>query len=152
MAKSSFFWKVRKIKQINDVLEKVLEKDMLNVVERKLILNWKLIIRDSISNLATPIKVKYYRNVGTLHLGAVSGGMATKIFYMQDAILERVNAFFGYNAISNIKVIQSSVGNNGKKQIDKKIYMPNKEHRKLTEDIADNTLKEALQSLGDAIV
>ena len=97
-------------KKIGDALPKVLEKKFkkTNFIELSIIKNWKDIVGEEISKKSWPIKIIFTdsNNLnGKLSL-KVERGWAMEIEYKNQEILENLNQFFGYKAISKINIIQ----------------------------------------------
>jgi len=75
-------------------------------------------------------------------------------------ILEKINTFFGYNAVAQIKIIQSTanlntvVETNFDDNENKKLVSDEQQNyiHKITEDVKNPELKEKLVSLGKQIL
>ena len=70
--------------------------------------DWVKIVGDKIANLTCPQKLIFRnekRTGGTLYLLA-STGSGPLIQQISLAIMERINTYFGYNAVSHIKILQ----------------------------------------------
>lgn len=85
--------------------------------ERKLLTRWPDLVGEEISALCRPIKIAYgsQRDAGlgaVLHL-AVSGAAATEIDHRRTEIIDRVNAHYGYRAVSRIRIAQTAGGGAG---------------------------------------
>ena len=67
--------------------------------------NWTRIVSAEISNACYPINVKMGKEMrdGTLVLN-VTHGKELDIEYSKNEILDKINSFFGYKCISNIKL------------------------------------------------
>ena len=74
---------------------------------------WSLIVGDAVASVATPDKIKWptqggaQKQGGTLTLKA-KAGRALEVQYEIPRIIEKLNQFLGYGAISAIKVIQTA--------------------------------------------
>lgn len=90
-----------------------------------------------------------------LHL-AVQPGYALEFTYQKALLIERLNVFFGYPAIKDIKVIQhSEVMNNKKPPRSKARPVTAQEEREidaLVGGVQENDLQIALKNLGKSIV
>jgi hypothetical protein len=76
------------------------------LMEGKIITHWSQIVGESFSRLALAEKITFpkgKKTEGTLHL-SVTSASAFLLQYAQDLILERVNTFFGYKALSKLKM------------------------------------------------
>ena len=88
-----------------------------------------------------------------------NGAFAVEITHNTTLILEKINVFFGYNAVSKIKIIQneSSFYETDNKfneyKEDKKLVSPEQQNyiKQITENIKNPDLKERLRSLGENI-
>ncbi len=134
------------------------------LAEIEILENWEKIIGPELARFSCPQKIDFSKDSrceGTLHLMAASGAYALEIQHKTELILERINTFFGYRAVSALKIIQNdtfmqqtadSVKNDDK--TDKKLVTGEEQNYigKITEQIADPKLKERLQSLGLSIL
>src|SRR4029079_7112217 len=75
---------------------------------RELVTRWAEIAGTQVANFSEPLKIQWPRPVeGQPQQGAtlilrVEGPMALEIQHMSDIILEKVNRFFGWNAVGKI--------------------------------------------------
>lgn len=145
---------------ISNFAAKLLGKKGL--IEMKILTSWKSIVGDELSKHSLPEKISFKkdeRDNGVLHLIVESGAFALEIGHNTPVILEKINTFFGYSAVSQIKIIQSQTFFCK----DDEDYSEHKENKKLvsseqqnyikeiTEDIKNTELKERLRSLGENI-
>ncbi len=67
--------------------------------------NWTNMVSKNISNSCYPISVKMDKEMknGTLILNVIHG-KELEIEYKKNEIIEKINSFFGYNLIENIKL------------------------------------------------
>jgi hypothetical protein len=123
----------------------------------ELVTRWKDIAGAEIANLAEPIKIQWRRTPdgepnepATLVL-RVEGPAAIEIQHMSNVILERVNRFFGWQAVGKLALRQAPLSR-PKRRTRPKID-PEKEAQvaaTLT-DVADDDLRAALARLGAAV-
>jgi hypothetical protein len=76
------------------------------LMEGKIITHWPQIVGEKFAGLAIPEKIAFpkgKRSEGTLYLSVTSSG-ALLLQYAQDLILEQINIFFGYKALSKLKM------------------------------------------------
>ena len=126
------------------------------LMEGKIITHWNQIVGEKFSRLALAESITFPRGKkteGTLHLSVTSsGGML--LHYAQDLILEQVNTFFGYKALSKLRMTHGfvppievapktpvSLSEGDKEWIESQ-----------TEGISDPELKECLDKLGGSLV
>ncbi len=105
--------------------------------------NWTKIVHKKISDACYPVTIKMGKEMkdGTLVLNVVHG-KEVEIEYEKKSITDKINSFFGYNCISNIKlkIIQEKIE-------EKKIFPKLKDVDKITKKIkkVDNSqLKNSL--------
>lgn len=136
-----------------------------NLLFGKMVSQWAHIAGPEIASKATPIDLKFQRKSQTkgksgpppqavLHL-AVQPAYALEFSYQKGLLIERLNVFFGYAAIKDIKIIQNSQVMDNKKTAKpppKPLTLQEQQNiDEMTADIADNDLQTALKNLGKAI-
>jgi len=126
----------------------------------KLIAEWPSIVGADMAKKTTPIEIKYdknskMKNQAILHIAANSAD-SLEISYQKDILKERLNMFFGYLAIKDIKIIHKKLENNKHKKVKKPIkLLSDKEEMdidKKLDKIEEKDLKIALKNLGKAII
>lgn len=132
-----------------------------NALFGKLIAEWPAVAGEDIAAKTLPLDLKATsRKQGAnaqavLHL-AVHPAFALELGYQKMILLERINMFFGYPAVKDIKTIQSS--NFMTKKIAQKPFrraLDLTEERKVDDLVAgikENDLQTALKNLGKAII
>ena len=95
-------------------LKGILKKNGYNYSE--IISKWSMLVGSSISNIAYPksIKMKKGDTNGTLILG-IRRGDEINVEYSKKKIIDKVNSYFGYKLISEIKL--QSLNSKNKKTI-----------------------------------
>ncbi|MFV9921885.1 DUF721 domain-containing protein [Anaplasma ovis] len=79
----------------------------LSRTEIRIMLNWRDIVGVRIAELARPDRVVFSKdNSGTLHLRVANGGHAMFIQYAIPGIIEKISVYFGFKAISSVKIQQ----------------------------------------------
>ena len=124
----------------------ILRKNGYNYSE--IITKWKLLIEKNISDFSYPISIKMSKkgSVAILLIGGERGNEIT-LEYSKKDIISKINSYFGYNFISEIKLksinsIKKNMINNNKNQIkfsknlDKKIN-----------EISNEKIKKSLSDL-----
>lgn len=139
-------------------IRKVSEKR--GFVETRLLTHWAEFVGASIAKIAQPVKVNYARDSLGATLTVLTTGASAPILQMQiPAIIERVNACYGYSAISKIKITQTAqIGFN---QAQSALEHPKptiplspnatKDIDTTVENVANQDLKDALARLGKNI-
>lgn len=146
---------------ISGLAAKLLGKHGL--VEMKILTSWKNIVGQELAQYSLPEKISFKkdsRDDGVLHLIVSNGAFAVEIGHKTPIILEKINTFFGYNAVSKIKIIQNESApycftetkyddNENKKLVssEQQNYI-----NQITEDIKNEELKERLKKLGESIL
>ena len=130
-------------------------------VETDIITNWPDIVGEQLDCYSFPQKIdfpKNKKNNGSLHLAVPTGAFAVEIQHREKFILDKINTYFGYNAVSSLKIIQ-----NNELQIDtspksqsksKQIILSEQEKneiKNISDDIKNENLKEILIKLGHSI-
>jgi hypothetical protein len=100
------------------VMRKSFEKFGFSATD--IVMNWRAIVGDDLAKRAIPHRVRWPKsspslprpsgqnNGGTLIVQAEDGPSAVEIQYLELEIVERINVFYGYSAITRLKVIQGS--------------------------------------------
>lgn len=125
---------------------------------RELVTRWAEIAGQQVANFSEPLKIQWPRPVegqpqepATLIL-RVEGPMALEIQHSSDAILQRVNRFFGWNAVGKIALRQAPLS---RPQPRRTVKAPDaKAIAKVAEtlpEVEDEALREALARLGASI-
>lgn len=127
----------------------------------KMLQSWGEIAGPEMAAKALPVELKFAgkadkaKNQATLVLAATSSA-ALEIQYEIPLLKEKLNVFFGYEAIKDIKIIHKTINTPTKKTtVSKKIRIDPKSTTKLdslAELIKEKDLQEALKSLGKAIM
>ncbi len=109
--------------------------------------NWTRIVSKSISDSCYPTSVKMGKEMrmGTLMLN-VRHGKELEIEYSKAEIIDKINSFFGYECISNVKlkIVQEKVDT---KEIDFPKIKNKKKIVKNLEEINSSELKSSLNNL-----
>lgn len=151
-----------KTRPVSDLVPRLIEASLgkKSLLFGKMLAEWPHIAGPDIAGKATPLDLKFAKKLdqksqATLHL-AVQSAYALEISYQKALLIERLNMFFGYPAIKDIKMIQqtSLMGN-------KKPPAPPPRPLTLGEEkaidgmvteIQENDLQTALKNLGKAIL
>ncbi len=118
---------------------------------------WREIVSPQIAQETKPEKLTFpsgKRSGGTLRICAPAS-FAVQLQHMEPILLDRINSFFGYNAIARISIVhergqQSPPRTPGKspKSLDRQTQA---EIESITQCIKDPELREAIQSLGKSV-
>ncbi|MDO4161577.1 MAG: DciA family protein [Pseudomonadota bacterium] len=132
------------------------------MLEIELLSAWKSIVGDTLAPYTLPRRIRFARNEhlnGTLDLFVLGGAFALEIQQRESQILEKINTYFGYQAVSKLKIIQNNSPEDfllSPKPIDnmKKNLVSQEEQNYITEivkEVADNNLRYRLENLGRAV-
>lgn len=119
----------------------------------KLITEWRSIAGQSLADYCIPEKLSYAPGKttdGTLTI-SVASGFATELQHMQPVILERINIYFGYKAVSRISISHSFVPSPPPVPPSKPIPTLPPLAAASADMVSDPELKEALKSLADTL-
>ncbi len=133
------------------------------MLEMEILSDWTAIVGEELAQYSLPQKISFRkdeRSNGTLELLVLSGAFALEIQHRESQILNKINAYFGYDAVAKLKIIQNSCPENflfTKKPIDnvKKNLVSPEEHNYITEiikDVDNNELRRHLEILGEAVL
>lgn len=132
----------------------------------KMLAAWPQIAGEEVSALTIPVDLKFQRASKTqttankagqavLHL-AVQPAYALEFSYQKNLLIERLNMYFGYAAIKDIKVVQHSEVMSNKKSAKapaRPLTAPERDKlTALTAGIQEKDLQIALENLGKAII
>ncbi|MBO6281628.1 MAG: DUF721 domain-containing protein [Alphaproteobacteria bacterium] len=167
MAKKIIISSERKSKDLTSISKTLmpLAKQLLGTrgfMETDLLTNWKHIIGEELARYSLPQKLTFRkdeRTDGCLTIAVLSGAFAMEIRQNEPRILDKINTYFGYKAVSKLKIIQNTNPEYfliSKKNIDnvKKNLVTEAEESYITElikDVSNPELKETLKNLGIAV-
>jgi hypothetical protein len=131
-------------------------------LEMDLLAGWKNIVGEDLAQYTLPQKISFRKDQkidGTLELMVLSGAFAMEVQQREKQIIEKINTFFGYGAISKLKLIQNSCPDNfliKQNTIDnmKKNVVSKAEESYITElvkDVNNDDLRKQLENLGKAV-
>ena len=128
----------------------------------RLLTQWAEIVGQEVAAAAQPVKIGYGKEGlgGSLTL-LVSGARAPQVQMQLPRILEKVNAAYGYNAISRIHLTQTALTGFAEGQTP---FTPNppsdpapnpsihEAAEAISRDVSDKTLRAALEALGEKVL
>lgn len=126
------------------------------LMEGKIITHWSQIVGEKFAQMSFAEKITFpkgKRSEGTLHLNVTSSG-ALLFQYAQDLILERINTFFGYKALSKIRMTHGLTFQSEAKMPSPPKILSQEEKawlEKQIEGVEDTELRVNLQKLGEAV-
>jgi len=122
----------------------------------RLLTHWDDIVGADLSKQARPVEVSYGRGFGATLTLLTSGSAAPIVEMQKEQIRERVNACYGYAAISRIKLTQTSAHGFAEPAatfettpgIPKPDAEATRASQQATTDVSDDSLRTALARLG----
>ena len=125
----------------------ILKKNGYNYSE--IISKWNLLVGKNISNFCYPKSIKMTRNnkIGTLIL-AVERGNEIDIEYSKKKIIDKINSYFGYKLINEIRLqtFNSVIAKEKGKNI---INMSSKKFKEKINEIKNKDIRDSLSELLD---
>lgn len=132
-------------------------------MQMDLLSSWQSIVGAEMAQYSLPQKLVFPKDShsnGCLTIIVPAGAFAMEIEQNKQKIIDKINGYFGYPAVKNIKILQNGTPQDicgNKKPIDKvkKTVVSAKEESyitELTEGIERSELREAVQNLGRLIV
>ena len=141
---------------LRELTKAVLGKRGFSCVD--IIEKWPEVVGEDLSKGVKPEKISYsksQRTNGTLHVICQGGSYAVLLEHRKKIILERINTFLGYSAVSDIKIRQgifNALKENSSSNIEQTLT---KEQKDLLKEkvsiISDDELNMAALQLGVAI-
>ena len=143
-------------KKIGNSLPKIVDKNIKekNFVEVSLIKKWREIIGDDIAKFCWPIKIIFsdIKNSNGIIFLKTKRGRSMEIEFKNEEIIEKLNQYFGYKAISKISVVQDFDIKDNKTEKSKIIKKTIKEPEyKIINKIKKNSLRLALKKLNKTL-
>lgn len=125
--------------------------------------NWEEIVGAELAKYVLPQKISFIkdkRTEGTLYLMVFGGAFALEVENNKLKILQKVNSFFGYEALDKIKILQNNNPDNFLLQKNvsdkpKKNLVSDKEEsyiNELTEGVDNENLRRRLENIGREIL
>lgn len=74
-----------------------------------LVLDWPAIVGSAVASHTMPIRIRFpgkERGEGTLEIKVASGAFAIELQHLEPLILQRINGYFGWNAVVRLKLRQ----------------------------------------------
>lgn len=133
------------------------------MAEIEIITNWKSIAGEDLAAASQPMRIDFKphcRKNGVLHLCCENGAYALEIAHKTPYIIDRVNVFFGYQAVEKIKIHQGVKLSPSEDEliafhnVEKKLVTQQEENyiKEVVSDIQNPDLKNRLESLGKKIL
>lgn len=132
-------------------------------MQLELLSSWASIVGENMAQYSLPQKLTFPKDShsdGCLTIMVPAGAFATEITQNEPQIIDKINVYFGYPAVSKIRILQNGTLQDyllKKKPIDKvkKTVVTDEEESyitELTKDIEQPELREVVAELGRAIL
>lgn len=130
-------------------------------VEVDLIANWGDIAGQELAAYSVPQRLEFRRgekNNGILHVAVPGGAFALELQHREKIIIGKVNAFFGYNAVAALKIMQNAdipVKDAENVKTSQKTLVSEAEEnyiKDLSGGVQNSALQEVLQRLGRSVI
>ena len=130
--------------------------------EVDLLKNWASVVGEDFAAYCIPERIDFKKGMrtdGTLILKVATGALALELSHKEPIIIEKINTYFGYGAVSRIKIMQTDSNlftphNINIADIEKKKLVTEQEEnyiKTIGENVENETLKAKLQSLARSI-
>jgi hypothetical protein len=121
-----------------------------------LITDWDTIVGPNLARRTAPEKLSFPRGKredATLHIRAM-GPVALELQHLEPQILERINGFFGYRAVSRLRILHGTLPAATVRAPRPRSLTMDEEVRltETTASVDDPELREALERLGRAML
>ena len=127
----------------------------------RLLTHWREIVGDAVADAARPVEVSYGRGFGATLTILTTGARAALLEYEKENIKARVNACYGYSAISRVRITQTSPegfadgqvalrGPAGETPVPEPEVPPSV--RSAANGVGDDDLRAALERLGSLVL
>ncbi|MDJ0893652.1 MAG: DciA family protein [Alphaproteobacteria bacterium] len=126
--------------------------------EARVITEWPRIVGELLAPQTLPDRLVVPRGAedrdgGTLHLRA-TGGAATELQHLAPILIERINTYFGYRAVAQLKIWQGPLPENDHPKPVAAAPIDRAEHESIERAVAqveDDGLRDSLTALGRAL-
>ena len=123
---------------------------------------WETIVGEQLAAYTCPEKMEFVgkkRDNAVLRLRVPNGAFALEVQHRKNFLMQKINAYFGYNAVADIKIIQDGNWDFGKNlknnqpQEEKNLVSDEEQIyiEQISNGIANERLKEKLVKLGKAV-
>lgn len=131
--------------------------DKRGFVDASIINQWPQIAGELIGRHSLPDRIIFSRDrarPGSLHLILDNGALATEVIHFEPILLERINRFFGFRAVGNIKIIHGPLPKSTKRVRPPLPPLAADARGHIEQSLAtvgDDELKDALGRLGEHV-
>lgn len=96
-------------KEIRSIVKPLFDKNMMAFID--IASTWPSLVGEELAQGTRPKQLKFTgsnRMKGVLHIAVQSGAFALVLEHKKELILSRINAFFGFPAVSQIRIMQGA--------------------------------------------
>ena len=148
-------------KNIRPLIQQLLGKK--GIMQLEILSHWSDIVGADLAAYSFPEKIEFRQNTksgGVAHLIVPSGAFALELQHREQQIVAKINTYFGYNAISGIRIRQDGefdfelCSPKSKKEKNAPLLVSEEEKKYIEEmssDVKDDKLKEILIKLGYSV-
>ena len=142
------------IKEVRAIAKPIL--GMRGFAEVDVLGHWTEIVGEDLARGVFPEKLSFEKNNrtgGTLHVKSAGGAFAMLFEFQKQQVMERINGFFGYPAVAQVKIKQGSLKLDREKiaSVDELTSDQEKQLQDKISRITDPDLKESAYRVGKAI-
>ena len=117
---------------------------------------WPSIVGQQLADRTLPERVVHApgrRGDGTLHVRIASGALAVELQHLEPLIVERINTYFGYRAITRLKLKHAPIPQRTNDSAPARILAADDAMTvdRSVSSIEDPTLRQALRNLGRSL-
>jgi len=122
--------------------------------EQRIVTNWPDIVGPALARASIPLKISGGRGTGRVLLIRVSGAAAVDIQHQIPVILDRINTFFGFQAITGLKLLQGPVPARPQRKKLIRATLSSQDEKILSKTLSKlekSPLRSALEELGRSV-
>lgn len=158
--KTSGYTKKRGLKPLSICVDKAIKPALKQrgFAESRMLTDWPLIVGEALAVQTSVQRIRFPKGSqadGVLYVEVYHSGLATELVYMAPLLMEKIAVYFGYKAVSSIKWIQRPGYKKKAPAILKQPTMATengqKEVRQIVETCKDDTMRTALEKLGQHV-
>lgn len=123
-----------------------------------IITDWATIVGPDLAKHTRPQKLTFpkgRRDGGTVHI-LTSGPMALQLQHLAPMVVDRINSFFGYGAVAEIRLVQGSLSQGErpkKRHLTRTLTQADQDRlNSLTDGIEDEAVRDRVRRLGAAVL
>ena len=135
-------------KEVRLIAKPLFDKNMMAFID--IASNWNTLAGSELAAGSAPQCLKFSksnRTGGVLHVAVQSGAFALVMEHKKDLILSRINTFFGFPAVKELRLMQGAFKKEKPKIVEKKFVLSDEQKQQLEKTlggITDEQLHETL--------